>query len=260
MFQTLTYDRRDTTALITLARPEALNALNEDSGRELVAALEEAGRDETVRAVVLTGRGKAFSAGGDVRAMRDHLAAHPGQGAAPFFFRVVDWLNRSVLALRQMPKPVLAAVNGVAAGGGLSWVLASDIVLAAPQARFDTAYIRIAVSPDGGNTLFLPRLLGPWRAAELFFLGQAVSAEEGQRLGFVNRLVPAERLVEEALALAAELARRDPAALARTKALINATTFVGLAEALERERQGILASAEAPAFEAAIQAFFSQRR
>ena len=259
MPNTLKYELKDKTAVITLARPQLLNALDEDSGLELVQALETAGADPKVRVVILTGQGRAFSAGGNVRAMHRFLLDHPGEGAAPFFWRVVDLLNRSVLAIRRMKKPVIAAVNGVAAGGGLGWVLASDLVVASPKARFDTAYIRIAVSPDGGNSYFLPRLIGPWLASELFFLGGALDAERARELGLVNRLVEEDKLVDEALALAAELAAKSESGLARTKELVNAACYPGLAEHLEKERDYILASADGPDFDRAIKAFFAKK-
>ncbi|MBW1712908.1 MAG: enoyl-CoA hydratase/isomerase family protein [Deltaproteobacteria bacterium] len=259
MNETLIYEIKEQTAIITLARPKLLNALDQESSLELVQALEEAGSDQKVRTIILTGQGRAFSAGGNVRGMLDHLEKNPGQGASAFFRRVVDLLNRSVLAIRQAPKPVLAAVNGVAAGGGLGWVLASDLILATPRARFDAAYIRIAINPDGGNTFFLPRFLGPWRASELFFLGQALTAEEALNLGLVNRLTAEENLMDEALSLARELAGKSAQVLARTKALINASAFAGLAGQLELEREAILASADEPDFEAGIRAFFDKK-
>ena len=259
MYKTLRYELDERTAIITLNRPEIYNALDSESGPELVQALETAGADDGARVVVLTGQGKAFSAGGNVQAMHRFLLDHPGEGAAPFFFRVVDALHRSVLTMRQMAKPVIAAVNGVAAGGGLGWVLASDLVVASPKARFDTAYIRIAASPDGGNSFFLPRLLGPWRTSELFFLGQALSAQKAHELGLVNRLVEEDRLMEEALALAKDLAGRSRSGLARTKELINASVWSGLADHLEKEREYLLASADGPDFEAAIKAFFTRK-
>jgi len=259
MFNTLSYQVRDKTAVITFARPQLLNALDQESGLELVEALERSARDQGVRAVILTGQGKAFSAGANVRAMRRFLEEHPGQGAAPFFYRVVDLLHRSILAIRQMPKPVIAAVNGVAAGGGLGWVLASDLVLAAPKARFDPAYIRIAVSPDAGSTFLLPRLVGPWKANQLFFLGRALTAEEAETAGLVNRIVAEDDLLDRALTMAADLAAMSPPALARTKSLMNSSFYQGLEAQLEREREFILASADEPDFEAAIQAFFKAR-
>ncbi len=259
MPETLIYELKNHTAVITLARPKLLNALDEKSGLELVQALETAGADPEVRVVILTGQGKAFSAGGNVQAMHQFLLDHPGKGAAPFFWRVVDLLNRSVMAIRRMKKPVIAAVNGVAAGGGLGWVLASDLVVASPRARFDTAYIRIAVNPDGGNSFFLPRMIGPWRASELFFLGGALDAEKALEWGLVNRLVEEDRLLDEALALAAELAARSESGLARTKELLNAAAYPGLAEHLEKEREFILASADGPDFDEAVKAFFAKK-
>jgi len=259
MYDTLTYQIKENTAVITLARPELYNALDEESGLELFQALETASADPRVRVVILTGQGKAFSAGGNVRAMHQFLLDHPGEGAAPFFWRVVDYLHRSVLIIRRMKKPVIAAVNGVAAGGGLGWVLACDLVVAARKARFDTAYIRIAATPDGSNSFILPRILGPWKTSELFFLGQAFDAQKGFELGLVNRLAEDDELMDKALNLAGELAGKSEAALARTKELINDSVWPGLADHLEKERDYILASADGPDFDAAIKAFFAKK-
>lgn len=260
MPETLTYEVKDRVAVITFIRPKEYNPLDQKSGPELVAALERAQDDDQVRVVILTGTGKAFSAGGNVREMHKYLTAHPGQGASPMFRRLVEVLNRSVLLIREMPKPVIAAVNGVAAGGGLGWVLASDLVTASPQAKFDTAYIRIAVNPDGGNSYFLPRLLGPWKAAELLFLGQSLTADEGYRLGLVNRLTGDGDLMAATQRLAAQLAAQPAEALARTKALLNTSLQSPLTEQLEYERQCLLASVDEPAFEEKIEAFFSARK
>lgn len=260
MYETLEYRIQDQTAVITLNMPHTYNALDEQSGPELVRALETAATDEAVRAVILTGVGKAFSAGGNVQLMYKYLSEHPDQGASPLFDGIVDNLNRSVLLMRRMPKPVIAAVNGVAAGGGLGWVLAADMVLAAPHARFDTAYIRISVSPDGGNAFFLPRLLGPWKAAELLMRGKALTAEEARNLGLVSRIIEADFLLDEALALAAELARMSAPALARTKELINTSLDSNLEQTLELEKKYLLASVDEGDFRTSINAFFDKKR
>ncbi len=260
MPETLTYEIKNQVAVITFTRPETYNPLDETSGLEFVEALEAAGADPEVRVVIITGQGKAFSAGGNVKRMYDYVSEHPGQGASPMFARLVDLLNRSVLAIRQMPKPVIAAVGGVAAGGGLGWVLAADIILASSEAKFDTAYIRIAVSPDGGNTFFLPRLVGPWQAAELFFRGKAIGADEARRVGLINRIIDPDRLMPEALALAQELIAQPAETLARTKALLNTSLQSSLADQLEYERQCILASVDEPEFEARIKAFFAKKK
>lgn len=260
MGESLTYELREAAAIITFTRPKIYNPIDETSGLELVRALEKAGGDEQVRAIILTGQGKAFSAGGNVRLMAEYLAAHPKEGASPSFARILDYFHRSILLIRQTPKPVIAAANGVVAGGGLGWIMASDLVLAAPQARFDTAYTRIAVSPDGSNTYFLPRLVGTHKAAELFFLGQTLSAEEALAAGLVNRIVPAERLLEESLNLAGQLAQRSAPALARTKALLNTSLDNNLAQQLEAERQSLLDSMDEPDFRKAIEAFFAAKK
>jgi 2-(1,2-epoxy-1,2-dihydrophenyl)acetyl-CoA isomerase len=201
---------------------------------ELLAGLRSVERDRSVRAVVLTGEGRAFCAGQDLR--------EPFGGEHP---TLADELrlryNPVILAIARLAKPVIAAVNGVAAGAGCSLALACDLRLAAESATFVLAFGRVGLVPDSGATWFLPRIVGQARAAELALLGDPVSAEEAARIGLVNRVVPAESLLDEARALASRLAEGSPLAMGLTKRALRYAAHASLEAALEHEAslQGI---------------------
>lgn len=206
-------DTADGVTTITLARPDALNALNAAMRRELLVALKSAARDASVRAVVMTGDGRGFCAGADLRG-----------GAAERDFRrvLVSEYNPVIRAIRDLPKPVVAAVNGVAAGAGVSLALAADLVLAAEDARFVPAFGRIGLVPDSGLTRTLVRGLGRHRTAAILWLGTPLSAPDALASGLVHRVVAAEDLAGAAQELAAQLAAGPTRGMALTKRLINA--------------------------------------
>jgi 2-(1,2-epoxy-1,2-dihydrophenyl)acetyl-CoA isomerase len=233
---TVIVEGADGVATVTLNRPDALNALNRDLKEGLAAAIRSVGRDRGVRAVVLTGAGRAFCAGQD---LREHAA-----NAAATADEIRTAFNPLVLGLRRLEKPVIAAINGVAAGAGVSLALAADLRIAAEEASFVLGFGRIGLVPDTGATWLLPRLVGPARAAELTMLGDPVPAREAERIGVVNRVVPAADLATEARALALRLAASAPRALALTKRALNRSLEVGLEEALEYEAalQGLAAN------------------
>jgi 2-(1,2-epoxy-1,2-dihydrophenyl)acetyl-CoA isomerase len=221
-------------ATLTLDRPGALNALTVPVKVALREALESIAGDRAVRAVILTGAGRAFCAGQD-------LAERDEPDAAPLDVEVRERYNPIIRALRSMGQPVIAAVNGVAAGAGASLAFASDLRIAAEEARFVLAFGRIGLVPDSGATWFLPRLVGPAKAAELALVGDAVDAAEALRLGLVSRVVPGDQLMTEARALADRLAEGAPLALSLTKGALERSLTVDLDEALEGEAklQGI---------------------
>jgi 2-(1,2-epoxy-1,2-dihydrophenyl)acetyl-CoA isomerase len=221
-------------ATLTLDRPEALNALTVPVKVALREALESLDRDHAVRVVILTGAGRAFCAGQD-------LAEREQPDAAPLEVEVRERYNPIIRAIRSMGQPVIAAVNGVAAGAGASLALACDLRIAAEEARFVLAFGRIGLVPDSGATWFLPRLVGSAKAAELALIGEGVDAAEALRLGLVSAVVPADRLMDEARALAARIAAGAPLALALTKAALQRAMTIDLDEALEGEAklQGI---------------------
>jgi 2-(1,2-epoxy-1,2-dihydrophenyl)acetyl-CoA isomerase len=207
----VTEERAGAVATIRLNRPEKLNALNVQLGQELVHALLRVQGDKTVRCVVVTGAGRAFCAGGDLELLRDarnRKATSELQG-------LVTAGKEIALAMATMPKVVIAAVNGVAAGGGMNLALAADMRIASDQARFAESFAQIGLFPDFGGTYFLPRIVGPARAAELFYTAQMLSAEEALRTGIVSRVVPTEQFeaetkkLAESIANGAGLAQRD---------------------------------------------------
>ncbi len=215
-------------ATLTLDRPEALNALTVPLKQALLAELQRIAADRSVRAVILTGAGRAFCAGQD-------LAEREQPDAAPLDVELRERYNPIIRVLRSMGQPVIAAVNGVAAGAGASLAFACDLRVAAEEARFVLAFGRIGLVPDSGATWLLPRLVGASRAAELALVGDPVSADDALRIGLVHRVVPGAALAETARSLADRLAECAPAALAATKAAFEGTWTIGLDEALEVE-------------------------
>ena len=221
-------------ATLTLDRPEALNALTVEVKVALREALESIAADRAVRVVVLTGAGRAFCAGQDL-AEREH------PDAAPLDVELRERYNPIIRALRSMGQPVIAAVNGVAAGAGASLAFACDLRIAAADARFVLAFGRIGLVPDSGATWFLPRLVGSARAAEMAFVGDPLSAEDALRFGLVSRVVPTEVLMTEARAMADRIAAGSPLAMALTKGAFEHAETIDLESALEGEAklQGI---------------------
>jgi 2-(1,2-epoxy-1,2-dihydrophenyl)acetyl-CoA isomerase len=233
-FTSLRLEVADAIATITLDRPEALNALTIPLKTELLAALRAVARDDAVRAVVLTGAGRAFCAGQDLKERLE-------PDAAPLAVEVRERYNPIITAMRRLDQPIVGAINGVAAGAGASLAFACDIRIAAEGASFVLAFGRIGLVPDSGSTWFLPRLVGPAKAAELTLLGESLSASDAERFGLVARVVPADALAVEARAMAARLAGLPPRALSLTKRALDRTWSIDLATALEDEayRQGI---------------------
>lgn len=222
-------------ATITLDRPDALNALTIPMKGELLTTLRAIARDRTVRAVVLTGAGRAFCAGQD---LKERLEPDP----TPLGVEVRERYNPIIRAMRAMPQPIVGAINGVAAGAGASLAFACDLRVAAEGASFVLAFGRIGLVPDSGASWFLPRLVGPAKAAEIALLGSSMSATDAERFGLVVRVVPAETLADEARAIATRLAELAPRALAHTKRALERSWSVGLDDALDDEayRQGIV--------------------
>ncbi|MFE0512340.1 enoyl-CoA hydratase/isomerase family protein [Streptomyces sp. NPDC058964] len=213
------HETRDHVSLITLDRPEALNALSPVMRERLVALLSDASADPDVRAVVLTGTGRGFCAGADLRGGAATAERVPGDVARTLRLGA----QRLVAAVLDCEKPVIAAVNGTAAGLGAHLALACDLVLAAESARFIEVFVRRGLVPDGGGAYLLPRLIGPQRAKELMLFGDALPAADAERLGLVNRVVPDGQLDKTAREWAARLAAGPTRALALTKQLVNAS-------------------------------------
>lgn len=229
-FESLRFEVDDGVATITLDRPDALNALTIPLKRELFEALGWVSREASVRAVIVTGAGRAFCAGQD---LRERLAP----GAVPLEEELRARYNPIIRAIRDLDRPVIAAVNGVAAGAGASLAFACDLRLAAEDASFVLAFGRLGLVPDSGATWFLPRLVGPAKAAELALLNEPLSASDAERFGLVARVVPGERLADEARATARILAGLAPLAVALTKRALGRAADASLEETLEYEAQ-----------------------
>jgi 2-(1,2-epoxy-1,2-dihydrophenyl)acetyl-CoA isomerase len=256
--QTLLTLRRDGVFEIAFNRPQILNAANRELIADLAQATAEAADDPDARAVLLRGEGTHFMAGGDIR-MFGELVELPSEARRQTFHELVDGLHPTLVQLRRMPKPVVAAVHGAAAGFGLSLVLAADLAIAAEGTQFGCGYIHLGTSPDGAMTATLPRIVGLKLAAELMLLGERFDAARARELGIVNRVVPAASLLAEARALAARLAAGPSHAYARTKALLAASVEAGLEAQLDREAESFASCAASEDFVEGVRAFLDKR-
>jgi 2-(1,2-epoxy-1,2-dihydrophenyl)acetyl-CoA isomerase len=225
-YETLLHELSDGVATVSLNRPDALNALNATMRRELLAAITAARRDDATRSVVLTGAGRGFCAGADLR----------GGSSEREFRRVIGMeYNPLVEAIRDLPKPIVASVNGVAAGAGMSLALAADLVVASEDARFLPAFHRIGLVPDSGLTRTLVRALGRHRAFEILLGEREMSAADAHDAGLVAAVVPAERLHEVSRELARRLAEGPTRGIGLTKRLVNAAEDASLTDSLAAE-------------------------
>jgi 2-(1,2-epoxy-1,2-dihydrophenyl)acetyl-CoA isomerase len=219
-------------ATIELNRPQALNAWNKQLGLDLLAAVRGVAADDAVRAVVITGAGRAFSSGADLKDFGVDLTPE----GRPDLYKVLTERYHPIMhAIRELPLPVVASVNGPAVGIGCSLALCCDLVLAAQSAYFLLAFVNIGLVPDGGSSLFVPTRVGMARATEMAMLGERVSAAQALEWGLVNRVVPDERLSEETAALAARLAAGPTRSYAGAKLELNSWLYPRMAEQLELE-------------------------
>ncbi len=247
----------DGVGTVTLNRPHVLNAFNLAMGQGLLETLADLAADDGVRAIVLRGAGRVFSAGGDIHQMMDDV--HEGEDRAAYFRAPLTTFGEVVLALRRTPKPVLAAVHGAAAGIAFNVMLACDLKVAAETARFTQAFIKLGLSPDGGGSWMLPRLVGHARAAELAFLPTELDAATARDWGLVNWVVPEAAFEETVRGIAARVAAGPRAALARTKSLLDDAWDHTLAEHIEAERLAQVANADSPDFDEGLTAFLEKR-
>lgn len=246
-------ERRGGVAIIWLARPDKYNAVNTAMHKGLAAALKQIRRDGEIRAVVLAGRGKAFCAGQDLGEFNQQ----------PEGFRVDDHVrntfNAFALGLRELPLPVIAAVNGVAAGAGASLALAADLRVMGQTATLIQAFIRVGLVPDTGSTWFLPHMVGPAKALELAWTGRPVGADEAAELGLASAVVADDRVVDEAVDLATMLAAQPTRAIALTKRAVYRALHAPLDDALEYEAQLQQAAAATHDHHEGVQAFLEKR-
>lgn len=250
-------ERRDAVVQVRMSRPDKLNALDPDSVRLLRRALQDAARDPAVRAVILTGDGKAFSAGGDVSTMEAHLKAG---SLAQLFHELTGELELTIRELLGMRKPVVASLPGVAAGGGLSLALACDWRIASANVQLVPAFGGLGAVPDGGLTFFLPHFVGVGTAQELFFSSNRVGAERALRLGLVHEVVPAEELEARSWTRANELAAGPTLAYSALKHLLVTSYGSTLESQLALERRYAVEVAAGPELAEGIQAFGEKRK
>jgi 2-(1,2-epoxy-1,2-dihydrophenyl)acetyl-CoA isomerase len=247
----------DGYAVITLNRPRAYNALNQALADGLLESLITCDEDRAVRAVIVTGTGAAFCAGGDIRQMQEHVDrdGHAGR----FLKTLTVSLHGAIATIAHMTKPVVMAVNGAAAGAGFSLAMAGDLVVAADNAKFTVAYTAIGLPPDGSLTYHLPRLLGPKLAFELTCTNRTLSAEEARELGIVSRVFPAAEFPSKAREFVAMLSRGPTQAYGRAKRLYASTFENGLETQMERERQLLSECGRTEDYREGIGAFLSKR-
>jgi 2-(1,2-epoxy-1,2-dihydrophenyl)acetyl-CoA isomerase len=253
-FTTLLFDIRDNVAHITLNRPEAANSINEEMGKDLMHAALRCDEDPEIRAVLISGAGKIFSGGGDLKAFfskGDQLPHHVKE--------ITTYLHAAVSRFTRMDAPVVAAVHGAVAGAGMSIAIACDIVVAAETTRFMVAYTRAGLTPDGSATYFLPRIVGLKRALELTLTNRMFSAQEALQWGLVTRVVPDNELLAQARAIAVQLAAGPTRAYGVSKRLLHSGWAETLETQMENESQAIANSARTADAREGITAFLEKR-
>ena len=247
-------EQQDALAWLHLQRPEAYNAFTREMAGELLEYLFQLRQDESVKVVAITGEGSVFSAGGDLK----WVSSHP-QGSSTAFHELAARVHLCITEIRRFPKPILAVINGTAAGGGFSLALACDLRLMAETARLKQAFTSQELCLDGGGTWFLPRLVGLGRALEIAAFDEWISAEQALNWGLVNRVVPPEQLTAETLSWASRLADRSSHAFATVKQLLNESWNTPLETQLEQERRGLVRTVEHPDGQEGLSAFLEKR-
>ncbi len=239
---------------IFLNRPKAKNALNLDLVGSLIQALQEVAADRKIRVVVIRGKGKAFSAGGDLKHFYQHLKTSHEE-----FRKISSSLNQIVKLISEIPKPVIAAIDGPAYAAGFGLALACDILVATHNANFSPSFINIALSPNASSSYFLPRIIGIKRATEAFFIGKVFSAVEAQQIGIVNHVWSEENFEEELQRFAQNLAQRPTSTISRIKKLLRLTFEQTLLDQLELEKEEIAGASTSEDFKEGVSAFVEKR-
>lgn len=247
-------DRDGAVARLRLNRPTVLNALDEATAQAFLAAVRAVADDAEARVLVISGNGRGFMAGGDL----GRFQADPEHGADTAR-AIIGPLHEALQLMQRLPIPLLASVHGPVAGAGMSLAMATDLCIAADDAKFTLAYARIGASPDGSGSYFLPRLVGLRKAMEIALLADTIDAAEALRIGLVNRVVPAADLVAETDALAARLANGPTAAFGRIKGLLHRSGTATLADQLAAEEESFAALAGTADFREGVAAFFGKR-
>lgn len=242
-------------AVLTFNRPEAMNSLNAEMAAELSAKTEQILFDNTIRAVLLRGAGNLFMAGGDIRFFQQTMDTMP-KGV----LNLVRLVNGIIANLLQSPKPVLACVHGSVAGIGMSFMMAADLVIAGANTQFTMAYSKLGISPDGGATYFLPKIVGHKKAMELALLSEVITANQAQDLGLINWLVPEDQLEEKALQLLNKLANGPTQAYAHTKQLMQQSANNSLAQQLDAEAFAFAHLSQTTDFRSGVTGFLNKTK
>jgi 2-(1,2-epoxy-1,2-dihydrophenyl)acetyl-CoA isomerase len=254
-YQLVNFSADNSIAKITLNRPEALNAMSVEMADELTKVFHELNARADIRAVILTGAGRGFCSGGDVKQMLTVVDKEP----AKFFGAPLEVYHKLIVTMRELPKPIIAAVNGIAAGAGFNLALACDVRIAAESAKFSQAFIRIGLIPDFGGTFFLPRIVGAAKAMELMMTAELIDAEQAKQLGLVNLVVKDSELESTAGFFAAQASELPTVAIGRLKRLLNASFDNSLKEQLALEAQLQIESAATEDFAEGVRAFAEKR-
>lgn len=250
-------ETKDGVRKLTLNRPERLNAVNDTLSNEIIQAISEASADDEVRVIVITGSGRGFCAGLD---LTDRAKRNPDAQSRHQKLDELGWVGHQALGIVHCDKPVIAAINGIAAGAGLALALACDIRFMSADARVTTGYIRRGLSPDAGMSYFLPRLVGQAKAAELILTGRDIYPEEAERIGLVNRIFSDEELQEQVMNFARELAAGPPVAMTLSKRLLAASPDTDLTTILKQEYAFIKQCFGTKDVQEGMQAFAEKRK
>lgn len=254
-YEWIRFTKGDGIATIALGSPENFNAMSEPLAKELCDALDRCAFDDAIRAIILCGEGKAFCAGGDVRAMKEGL----DEGDAYRLARIVRGVGTAALKIRGLPKPVVASIHGAAAGAGWSLALLCDFRVASEEVRFVEAFAGLGLVPDMGGTYLLSRYIGLGRLTEFIMTGGVIDARQALEMGLVNKVVLRDQLEEESRTLARNLAAMSGEGLAKSKFLINQTLFADLALALQREEEYQSELSRGRDYREGVEAFIQKR-
>ena len=256
-YRNLKLDRDGQIAVVTLNRPDKLNAIDGALHHEMMAACRELRDDDTVRVVIFTGAGRGFCSGADLTGSRPN-SENPSRSDR---LDEYNWVGRQALMVyRELDKPTIAAVNGVAAGAGMGLALACDMRVGCENTRFKTVFIERSLSPDSGLSYFLPRIVGTSRACDLVFTSRSVDAEESYRLGLLDRLTTSDKLLEDARELAEQIAFWPPVAMQMSRRALQRSLDATLADQLQYETHSIVFARRAPQDVAEAAASFRERR
>ena len=256
-YQNLTIEKDKQTCLVTLNRPERLNAIDRTLHLEILQVCDELKNDDDIRAVIWTGAGRGFCAGADLTGNRPSGDSQERQNRLDEF----QWVGRQALAIyRKLDKPSICAINGVAAGAGMSLALACDMRVGCENSRFRTVFIERSLSPDSGMSYFLPRIVGASRALDLIFTSRTVAAEEAYRIGLLDRLTTSDNLLEESMALAKQIAFWPPVAMQVARRVLQHSQESTLEEQLKYETHGLVFARRAPHDVEEASASFLERR